>query len=470
MSFSTVKYTYPFFLTLIILSSSNEYPKRFLQYDYYGLNNEYSNSTNETNNNSTSASEDPGSYLLAWFFIFFFMGLYMICSMKKYPEISDKTDYVWKFMFFANNGILVASSVNIFNIKNMIIDSSPFALSTIVFIIGCIYYLKKYCETCSMGFAELYFQWDKISELNKMPCFIWSLVALTDPCCRSDTYTVTVYEDGHTESNECCVRMWNCFIFVIKRMAVIFTFLSFYIFLVFFILFWLIAKGIFILILNSKIKNAKNNNPNPEVPNDVNIQGNNINNINDKNGYPLSYDDFIKDPNQYIGNQNNIYNDKNSVNTNVENQDPMKDINNKYDYNGINPNNYNTINNNINNSNNNNEISNVNNNDIYKKDINNNDIYNNGVNNINNNDIYNNDINNINNNDINNINNNDIHDNQGNAFPGKDEVEQQMSKTVTNPENQINHEVNNHNINEHNEDEQQNENNNDNMNNAPPPI
>ena len=457
MSFSTVKYTYSIFLSLIILSSPNENIKRFLEYDYYDPNNEYSNSKNETTNNSASASEDPGTYLLGWFFIFFFMGLYMICSMKKYPQIKDKTDYVWKFMFFANNGILVASSVNIFNIKNMIIDSSPFALSTIVFIIGCIYYIKKYCETCSIRFAELYFQWDKISELNKMPCFIWSLVALTDPCCRSDTYTVTVYEDGHTESNECCVRMWNCFIFVIKRMAVIFTFLSFYIFLVFFIIFWLIAKGIFILILNSKIKNANNNNPNPEVPNDVNIQGNNINNINDKNGYPLSYDDFIKDPNQYIGNQNNIYNDKNSVNTNAENQDPMNDINNKYDFNGINPNNYNNINNNVNNSNNNNEISNVNNNDNNKKDINNND-------------IYNNDINNINNNDINNINNNEIHDNQGNAFPGKDEVEQQMSKIVTNPENQINHELNNQNINEHNEDEQQNENNNDNMNNAPPPV
>ena len=433
MPFSAFKYTYLIFLILKTFSSANEIPKRFLQYnDYNDPNNEYSNSKNETNNDSTTASEDPGLYLLAWFFIFFFIGLYMICEMKKYPETSDKTDYVWKFMFFANNGILVASSVNIFTIKNMIIDSSPFALSTIVFIIGCIYYIKKYSETCTMEFAELYFQWDKISELNKMPCFIWSLVGLTDPCCRSDTYTVTVYEDGSTQSNECCVTVWNCSVYVIKRLAVFFTFISFYIFLIFFIIFWLIAKGIFILIVNYRTKNENSNEQNPEVPNEVNIHGNNNINNNVNNNYGLRYDGFINNPNQYSGDQNKIDNDKIIVNTNAQNLNPTYDINNNNNYvlNTENPNDY--INNNINNFKNNNDINIINNNNK-------------------------------------NMNNNDIHNNQDNAFPKKDEVSEDISKQSSYPENQINHEAYNQNLNEYNEDEQQNKNISDNMDNAPPP-
>ena len=69
--------------------------------------------------------------------------------MGRYPEISERTDDVYKFMFFANNGILVAASVNIFDIKNLIIDSSPFAISALVFIIGCIYYIvcRKFFHT-----------------------------------------------------------------------------------------------------------------------------------------------------------------------------------------------------------------------------------------------------------------------------------------------------------------------------------
>ena len=222
-----------YFISLITLTSPNKIPQRFLQ-DYSDPDIEDNTYNNTTNGTSTSITEDPGSYLLAWFVIFFFIGLYMVCSMKNYPQTRNRTDEVWKFMFFANNGILVASSVNVFNIKNLIIDSSPFALSTIVFIIGCIYYIAKYCQTCSMEFAFKYFQCDYLGELYKIPCFVWSLIGLTDPCCRSNTYTVTIYADGHTESNECCMRMWNCFIYVIKRLALIsrlFLFIFFYYFI-----------------------------------------------------------------------------------------------------------------------------------------------------------------------------------------------------------------------------------------------
>ena len=197
------------FSSLIIISSANKNPKRFLEVDttLNALEIDSTDIAEEENSDSTSISEDPGSYLLAWFVIFFFIGLYIICTMKRYPEISNRTDDVYKFMFFANNGILVAASVNIFDIKNLIIDSSPFALSALVFIIGCICYISKYCQKCSIQFGTYYFSCDYLGELYKIPCFVWSIKSLSDPCCRSNSYTVYYYSDGHTESNECCHHM-----------------------------------------------------------------------------------------------------------------------------------------------------------------------------------------------------------------------------------------------------------------------
>ena len=65
---------------------------------------------------------------------------------------------------------------------------------------------------------------------------------LTDPCCRNNSDVVYYYADGHTESNECCYQMWNSIIYLIKRLALIFSILSYYIFLLFYLFFWLIAK------------------------------------------------------------------------------------------------------------------------------------------------------------------------------------------------------------------------------------
>ena len=77
---------------------------------------------------------------------------------------------------------------------------------------------------------------DKLGELYKIPCFMWSLKTLSDDCCRSNSYTVYYYADGHTESNECCHHMWNCFIYLIKRLALFFSIVSYYIFLLLFLI------------------------------------------------------------------------------------------------------------------------------------------------------------------------------------------------------------------------------------------
>lgn len=172
--------------------------------------------------------------------------------MNSYSDMSYRTGDVYKFIFFANNDILIISSVNIFNNKNLIIDSSPLVFSGIIFIIDCIYYITKFAKNCSMSYAEDCFDWDHLCELFKIPWFIWQLRILSDPCCRSTGYSIYIFSDGHIETTKCCHYLWNCFIYLVKRLAIIFTILSYFIFLLFYLIFWLLVKLIFLLISNCK--------------------------------------------------------------------------------------------------------------------------------------------------------------------------------------------------------------------------
>ena len=250
--------------------SSNAKSKRFLQSNYYNSESNYNNNeaTTEKSEREKRLEEDPGTFLLAWFFIFFFMGLYIICILKRYKEFEEKIYDIWKFMFFANNGILVASFVNMFSFKNLFMDSSPFALSLIGCGIGIAYYICKFSKNCSKRYAFEYFQYEKLSEFFRLPCFVFQLIGLTDPCCMSTTYTVTYYSDGTTSSTECCMHLWNFFIFIMKRLAVIFSMLSYYIFVIFYLIFWFIGKGILAWCFkcrNIKVEDLYPNYPNPEV-------------------------------------------------------------------------------------------------------------------------------------------------------------------------------------------------------------
>jgi hypothetical protein len=232
-------------------------------YDYDGESNYNNEADTEKSERDKRLEEDPGTFLLAWFFIFFFMGLYIICILKRFPEFEEKIYEIWKFMFFANNGILVASFVNMFSFKNLFMDSSPFVLSLIGCGIGIVYYICKFSKNCSKRYAYEYFQYEKIKELFNLPCIIFELIKLTDPCCMaSPTLTVNVF--GYVESDICYVCVWNFFMFILKKLAVVFSMLSYYIFLIFYLIFWFIGKGI--LAWCFKCKNVTVEDIYPDVP------------------------------------------------------------------------------------------------------------------------------------------------------------------------------------------------------------
>ena len=233
-------------------------------YDYDDESNYNNEAETEKSERDKRLEEDPGTFLLAWFFIFFFMGLYIICILKRFPAFEEKIYEIWKFMFFANNGILVASFVNMFSFKNLFMDSSPFVLSLIGCGIGIAYYICKFSKNCNKRYAFEYFQYEKLREFFNLPCLIFNLIGLTDPCCRSETYTVTYYSDGSVRSTECCMHLWNFFIFIMKRLAVIFSILSYYIFVIFYLIFWFIGKGI--LAWCFKCKNVTVEDIYPDVP------------------------------------------------------------------------------------------------------------------------------------------------------------------------------------------------------------
>ena len=232
-------------------------------YDYDDESNYNNEADTEKSERDKRLEEDPGTFLLAWFFIFFFMGLYIICILKRFPAFEEKIYEIWKFMFFANNGILVASFVNMFSFKNLFMDSSPFVLSLIGCGIGIVYYICKFSKNCSKRYAYEYFQYEKIKELFNLPCIIFELIKLTDPCCMaSPTLTVNVF--GYVESDICYVCVWNFFMFILKKLAVVFSMLSYYIFLIFYLIFWFIGKGI--LAWCFKCKNVTVEDIYPDVP------------------------------------------------------------------------------------------------------------------------------------------------------------------------------------------------------------
>ena len=240
--------------------------------------NKAKNNGTKKDDDKTKVEEDPGTYLIAFFVLFFFIGLYMICKMKEFKETKNRTDDVWKFLFFANNGALIGSTINIIFSNTAAIDYSLFVLCGIIFVIGTIYYIFQYIKKCNKEYATYYFSCEKAKEWFALPCFIMSLMELTDPCCRSSSYTVKEYSDGHKESTYCCNCTWNFIIYVVKRITLFMTIISYYIFLIFLLIFWFLVFLICNPFSTRKQNNDEKSNSNAQKSGSNDTQTNSTNN------------------------------------------------------------------------------------------------------------------------------------------------------------------------------------------------
>ena len=119
------------------------------------------------------------------------------------------------------------------------------------FLLDCVFYCKL---KCSFAFFESYFEFNTFCYLFGLIKFMWSLLKLTDPCCRINTVIVTTYADGHTEDNSCCVCLWNAFIYFLKRLSFVYSVIAFMIFYIFYLFIFIIAKLIYLLMITTCLK------------------------------------------------------------------------------------------------------------------------------------------------------------------------------------------------------------------------
>lgn len=135
----------------------------------------------------------------------------MICKMKEYEETKNRTDDVWKFLFFANNGALLGSIIDIMISNDTVLDYTPFVLCAIGFVIGSILYLiQSIKESNKKKYVSHYFNCEKIKEWFKLPCFILSFIHLTKECC------IIKNENSNSDCAYCCICLWNIFIYIVK--------------------------------------------------------------------------------------------------------------------------------------------------------------------------------------------------------------------------------------------------------------
>lgn len=93
--------------------TNSNYPNQNNHNYEYGYN--YTNENNTYNNTKNQIEGMSGLYLLAWFTIFFIIGLYLICEMKKFEKTKNRTGDVWFYLYLSNLGILVVAGVKMFD-------------------------------------------------------------------------------------------------------------------------------------------------------------------------------------------------------------------------------------------------------------------------------------------------------------------------------------------------------------------
>ena len=280
------------FLTNFINISSSLFKNNALRNLQYNNNNNYNQgysgytNGNENNNNSKKKTEanEPMNPVIIIFFVFFviflFLCLYLICEIKRIaPEKVSEflKENIYKFLYMSNSGFFFTAICYSPMIHDLSVGYLTLVVSGIIFVIGNIILLKNLIRDSGCNCFSNFTSFDNLKNYFKIPCdYVWEFIGLTDPCCESNTYTVTTYSDGTTSSTKSCVECWNCFVLILKRVVLIIATILFYAFLIFLTVIFLILKFFYWLFTQSCKANNQNENSNIPQNNEMNSNNGNI--------------------------------------------------------------------------------------------------------------------------------------------------------------------------------------------------
>ena len=300
---------------------------------YY--NDPYYNGNQNQNNTDDDSIDIIAVIVVILYCLFLILSLYIGCELKKLSQ-SDQVFYnVLKFIYMANNGYLFVSLID--NVmKASGISIATLGISIVICVIGTLIYLIKFCKAIFSNFFEQYFSFDMLKSWFSLPCeYVWRFMALTDPCCRIDHYTITTYSDGTQTNDKCLVDCCNTVTFLTKRLSLILSIIVYFIFLLMLSVVWFIIKMIYQLVKNCECNCGKGsgNTGNNNIQNNVMVYGYpgttavNVNSNNQNNNVNSTRRTYKRNKSQMMPNMNiqnsgivenlNNYNRRQSLNLNL---------------------------------------------------------------------------------------------------------------------------------------------------------
>ena len=242
----------------------------------------YSIFEGNTTNDKPKEELDLGTELTAGLIIFCLTAIYIISRLNHFPEYIRERKYdLYVFLYFANNGTLIASGINIINIFDpksdvlyQILNYTPLFFTSLIYIIGgiliIVHKVKSNCD------PEVFFSFDHLCEIAKLPCFVRDLIPLSDDCCMCYSYT---------GNDACLVCIWNSFIKFYKFISYVYSSISFYFFFIVFLIGWMIAKIIYLIVCCLSCKRNENNiqTNEPQVHSETQSGNQNINQARNQN-------------------------------------------------------------------------------------------------------------------------------------------------------------------------------------------
>jgi phosphotransferase system glucose/maltose/N-acetylglucosamine-specific IIC component len=318
------------------LNNKNPKQKRSLYNNYNDPYNDPYYNDGQNQNNTEDDSQDVIAIIVVILYgLFIFLSLYIGCELKKYTQ-SDEVFYnVLKFIYMANNGYLFVSLID--NVmKASGVSIATLGISIVICVIGTLIYLIKFCKAIFTNFFEHYFSFDMLKSWFRLPCdYVWRFMALTDPCCTIDHYTITTYSDGTQTNDKCLVDCCNTVTFLTKRLSLILSIIVYFIFLLMLSVVWFIIKMIYQLIKNCECNCGKGsgNTGNNNIQNNVMVYGYpgttavNVNSNNQNNNVNSTRRTYKRNKSQMMPNMNiqnsgivenlNNYNRRQSLNLNL---------------------------------------------------------------------------------------------------------------------------------------------------------